>query len=46
MDNKQQMREDFAAAVRATKKCVRPWKIATGVLSLVVIVLAVVAALK
>lgn len=46
MDNKQQLREDFAAAVRATKKCVKPWKIATGVLSLVVIVLAVVAALK
>lgn len=46
MDNKQQMREDFAAAVRATEKCVRPWRIATGVLSLAVIVLAAVAALK
>lgn len=45
MDNKQ-MREDFAAAVRATKKCVRPWRIATGVLSLAVIVLATVAVAK
>lgn len=46
MDNKQQMREDFAAAVRATKKCVRPWKIATGVLSLVVAILVAIAIAK
>lgn len=45
MDNKQ-MREDFAAAVRATEKCVRPWRIATGVLSLAVIVLVTVAVAK
>lgn len=44
--DKKQLREDFAAACRACEKCVRPWRIATGVLSLAVIVLAAVAALK
>lgn len=33
MDDKQQMREDFAAMVRATEICVRPWRIACGVLT-------------
>lgn len=32
MDNKQ-MREDFAACVRAIEKSVRPWKIASAVLA-------------
>lgn len=45
MDNKQ-MREDFATAVRATEKCVRPWRIATGILSLAVAVLVAIAVAK
>lgn len=46
MESKQQMREDFGTSVRAIEKSVRPWKIATVVLSLVVVVLAIVAVLK
>ena len=46
MDDKQQMREDFASMIRATEKCVRPWRIVTGILSLAVVVFAIVAVLK
>lgn len=31
--DKKQMREDFSAAVKATEKCVRPWRIASAVLA-------------
>lgn len=46
MDEKMQMREDFAAAVRACRIYARPWKIATGILSTAVIILTIVAIVK
>lgn len=41
MNERETLIEDFSAMVRATQKCVRPWKIATGVLA-VALVLCIV----
>lgn len=45
MDN-ETMKRDFAAMVRATEICVRPWKIATTILSLVVVALTIIVVVK
>lgn len=37
MNERETMISDFAAMVRATEKCVRPWKIATGVLAVALV---------
>lgn len=41
MNERETLIEDFSAMIRATQKCVRPWKIATGVLA-VALVLCIV----
>lgn len=46
MDEKMQMREDFCAMVRAIEKCTKPWKIATTILSLAVVALAIIVVVK
>lgn len=44
-DKQKQMVEDFAAMVRAIEKTTRPWKIATGVTTLITGVLLIKMAL-